>query len=87
MTLFIRDGGWVSGPMMLPQRPTLKRLYCQRKHPHGSHCLPKADPGDLTLCAVRAMFDLCPLCDRPDHHLHARHEWLDACMIPPRDVT
>lgn len=50
------------------------RVYCtQLEHGYGEHdqsCTPPADPENQELRLIRALWGLCPDCDRTDEHEH-----------------
>jgi hypothetical protein len=41
-----------------------------RQDQHTAACIPAADPRDKDLRLIRAVFGLCPDCDRTDVHSH-----------------
>jgi hypothetical protein len=62
--------------------------YCSQGHRYGEHdasCIAPADPDDPELRLLRAIFGLCPLCDRTDDHRHSREEILAHGMVPDPD--
>ena len=50
------------------------RTYCTNSdHGYGEHdatCMPPAEPGNAELRLLRAIFGLCPLCDKVEEHEH-----------------
>jgi hypothetical protein len=66
------DGGSYSYRQAGPGQPRTR--YCGNPgHGYGDHsasCMPPADPSDPELRLLRAIFGLCPLCDRAGEHEH-----------------
>ena len=50
------------------------RVYCTNPwHGHGEHtaaCVPPAEPGNLDLRLIRALYGLCPDCNDLQPHTH-----------------
>lgn len=63
--------------------------YCSNPlHVPGEHdatCVPPADPTNPELRLLRAIFGLCPLCDKTENHNHTVSEYLSHGMVPAPD--
>jgi len=55
-------------------REETKRVYCANPaHQYGDHdqsCMPSAEPGNAELRLLRAIYGLCPDCDKTESHDH-----------------
>jgi hypothetical protein len=69
LTLFARPGETAACQAVADGR----HLPCPQGHKPGEHdasCMPPADPDNADLRLLRAIYGLCPLCDRTDQHGH-----------------
>ena len=52
----------------------MTRIYCMipehKDGEHGPECIPPAEPGNPELRLIRAIWGLCPDCDRTGDHTH-----------------